>query len=318
LFNLAIIGLGSWGERLVESVQGKSDIVRFTHAVSRDPSRLADFSTTHGIATSDDYDAVLSDPAVDGVVVSGAGHLHAPQGIEAATAGKHVLVIKPFANYRKDAEALRDAARKSGVLAALGYDRCFSPAVHALRERVGTLGKIIHAEGNFCVDRYRGYTAGDWKTSLESNPPGSLADHMLYTMIELVGPVAHLSAQGMSQVVTEDFVDSSTVMMRFSSGASGSLTAIGVTPIFHRLHLFGSEGWAEIRGNTWLEVHTRQGKPEILNLAPTDMLKAELETFAAAASGTAKWPVSMEVAIAGVAALEAMRDSARSGKPVVM
>lgn len=318
MFNLAIIGLGSWGERLVESVQGKSDIVRFTHAVSRNPSRLADFAKTQGIATGDDYDAVLADPAVDGVVVAGAGHLHAPQGTQAASAGKHVLVIKPFANYRKDAEALGDAARKSGVLAALGYDRCFSPAVQALRERVGTLGKIIHAEGNFCVDRYRGYKAGDWKTNLQSNPPGSLADHMLYTMIELIGPVAHLSAQGMSQVVTEDFVDSSTVMMRFASGASGSLTAIGVTPIFHRLHLFGSEGWAEIRGNTRLEIHSRQGKPEILDLTPTDMLKAELETFAEAASGTGKWPVSIEAAIAGVAALEAMREAAKSGKPVVI
>ena len=318
MFNLAIIGLGNWGERLVESVQGKSETVRFTHAVSRDPSRLAGFAGTHGIAVSADYDAVLADPAVNGVVVAGAGHLHAAQGTAAAAAGKHVLVIKPFANYRKDAEALCDAARKSGVLAALGYDRCFSPAVQALRERIGALGRIIHAEGDFCVDRYRGYKAGDWKTNLESNPPGSLADHMLYTMIELMGPIATLSSQGMTQVVTEDFVDSSTVMMRFASGASGSLTAIGVTPTFHRLHLFGSDGWAEIRGNTRLEIHPRQGKPEILELAPTDMLKAELETFAAAAAGMGLWPGSMEGAIAGVAALEAMRDSAKSGLPVAL
>ena len=202
----------------------------------------------------------------------------------------------------------------------MGYDRCFAPAVEALRARVhaGDLGRVFHASGDFSVDRMLGFGADAWKADPETNPPGSLADHMLYTMIELVGPVAHLSAQGMTQVVTEDFVDSSTVMMRFASGASGALTAIGVTPIFHRLHLFGSEGWAEIRGNTRLEIHPRQGKPEILDLAPTDMLKAELETFAAAASGKGKWPISMEAAISGVAALEAMRDSARSGKPVVI
>ena len=318
MFNLGIIGLGSWGRRLVESVQGKSETVRFAAAVSRTPSRLAEFAGKHGIATGSDYAAMLADPAVDGIVVAGAGHLHAVQAIKAAAAGKPVLVIKPLANYRKDAEALYDAAAKTGVLAALGYDRCFAPSVQALRERIGALGKIIHAEGNFCVDRYRGYTAGDWKTNIESNPPGSLADHWLYTMIELVGPVKQLIARGMTQVVTEDFTDSSTVMMQFESGASGSLTAIGVTPIFHRMHVFGSEGWAEIRGNTRLEIHLRGKEPEILDLAPVDMLKIELENFADAAVGKAAWPVSPDAAIAGVAALEAMRSSSISGKQVVL
>ncbi len=317
MFNLAIIGLGGWGRNLVKSVQGTSDTVRFAAAVSRDPSRIADFCGENDMTASDDYAAVLADSSIDGVVVASAGHLHAEHGRQAAEAGRHVMIIKPFANYRKDAEAVYEAADRSGTLAALGFDRCFAPSFKTLRARIGELGKILHAEGDFCVDRVRHYEAGDWKTSLESNPPGSLADHMLYTMIEHLGPVESLISHGYSQMV-EGFVDSSTVMMTFASGASGSLTAIGSTARFERLHLFGSDGSAELRGNTEITFQPISGDAETVKLEPANMLRDQLETFAAAAGSERPWPVPPEDAIAAVAALEAMRASHNSGMPVVL
>ena len=39
MIRAAIVGLGRWGQTLVNSVQGKSEKLRFTHAVSRDPAR---------------------------------------------------------------------------------------------------------------------------------------------------------------------------------------------------------------------------------------------------------------------------------------
>jgi predicted dehydrogenase len=317
MFNLAIIGLGGWGRNLVKSVQGTSETVRFAAAVSRDPSRIADFCAENDLAAGGDYDAVLADPGIDGVVVASAGHLHAEHGRQAAAAGKHVMIIKPFANYRKDAEAVYEAADKSGTLAALGFDRCFAPSFRTLRARIGELGKILHAEGDFCVDRVRNYQPGDWKTNLESNPPGSLADHMLYTMVEHLGPIESLVSKGYSQMV-DGFVDSSTVMMSFSGGASGSLTAIGSTARFERLHLFGSDGSAELRGNTEIIFQPLSGDAETVKLAATNMLGEQLETFAAAAQGKTAWPVPPEDAIAAVAALEAMRESHKTGAPVVL
>jgi predicted dehydrogenase len=44
MIDAAIVGLGRWGKTLVEAVQGKSDRLRFTHAVSRDPSKLRDYA----------------------------------------------------------------------------------------------------------------------------------------------------------------------------------------------------------------------------------------------------------------------------------
>ncbi len=107
-------------------------------------------------------------------------------------------------------------------------------------------------------------------------------------------------------------------MLRFAGGASGLLTAIGVTPNFHRLHLFGTEGWAEIRAKTRFEYQPLEGDSIVTEFAAFDVLKCELETFAAAAAGEAVFPVSPDDAVAGAAALEAMGKSAASGKPVTL
>lgn len=320
MFDVAIVGLGSWGRRLVDAVQGKSAAIRFTAAVARTPSKVEDFAARHGNRVSDDYDAVLGDQAVAGIVVAGPAGVHAAHALAALEAGKHVLVIKPLALTRADAEALRQVAAAKGLLLAMGYDRCFLPAVDELRRRVkaGDLGRILHAEGNFCVTRYAGLKGGDWKTDAAQSPPGGLADHMLYTMIELIGPVRELYVQALRQVVEVDIADTASVMLRFAGGASGLLTGIGVTPNFHRLHLFGTEGWAEIRANTRFEYQPLKGDSIVTEFAAFDALKCELETFAAAAAGDAVFPVSPDDAVAGAAALEAMAKSGASGKPVIL
>ena len=42
MIDAAIVGLGRWGKTLVAAVQGKSDGLRFTRAVSRNPDKLRD------------------------------------------------------------------------------------------------------------------------------------------------------------------------------------------------------------------------------------------------------------------------------------
>ena len=70
MIRAAIIGLGRWGQTLVGSVQGKSDGIRFTHAVSRDPARVRDFAGQHGLTVFSSLDAALADPAIDAIVLA--------------------------------------------------------------------------------------------------------------------------------------------------------------------------------------------------------------------------------------------------------
>jgi predicted dehydrogenase len=227
-------------------------------------------------------------------------------------------VIKPLAQRRAEAEAMYGAAARHGVFLGLGYERCFLPAADELRRLVkdGTLGRIIHTEGAYCVGRYFNMTRDDWKTDSAVVPPGALADHMLYMMVELLGPVAELYARGHHHATDLDVADTAAVTFRFAAGASGLLTAMGVTADFSRLHVFGTEGWAEIRGSSHLELAPRKGERTVTEFPAFDTLRAQLERFAAAAKGETPFPVSPETAIASVAALEAMGRSAESDGPV--
>jgi len=313
VFKLGIVGLGAWGKRLVNAVNGQSDIVKFTAAATRSPSKIADFAVERDISVSDRADAIYG--GVDGIVVAGHAAYHASDAMKAVEAGKPVMVIKPLATTRADAETLYANAAEKGVLVAMGYDRCFAPAMGALRRRVkaGDLGSVFHASGDFSVDRMLTFDADAWKADPETNPPGSMADHMMYMMIELMGPLSSLSVDATTQVVEHDFSDCASVTLRFDGGETGTLTAIGVSPNFNRLHMYGDKGWAEVRGTNRLEYQPVGGDMIVEAFDPVDMCRAQLETFAAAALGDVAWPVSPEDAINGVGALEAMLNSVRDG-----
>ena len=318
MFNLAIVGAGAFGKRLINSVQSKSDIVRFTRAVTRTPSKVEEFAARHSIALGDNYQTILDDETIDGVIVCSPAHHHVYQTLAAIDSGKHVQVVKPLALTRTDAEALYAAADKKSVFLAVAYERCFLPAADELRRRVkaGALGQIIHAEGAYCVDRYLTMTRDDWKSDIATAPPGALADHMLYMMIELIGPVEELQAHGKHLATDLSAADTATVTMTLAGGASALLTAIGVTPGFARLHFFGTGGWAELRDATHLEIVPRGGEKEVIEFPAFDPLKEQLESFATAALGQTEYRISRDNAIAGVAAVEAMGLSAERKGPI--
>jgi predicted dehydrogenase len=96
------------------------------------------------------------------------------------------------------------------------------------------------------------------------------------------------------------------------------LTAIGVTPNYARVVFFGTEGWAEVRSASRFEFTPSKGEPTVIDFPAFDSLRGQLESFAAAAMGEAAFPVSPENAIAGVAAVEAMGQSVKSGGPIAL
>ena len=52
----AIIGMGTWGQNLVVSAQGKSDVIQFVAGAMRTPGRAEDFARRHGIPLLPSYE----------------------------------------------------------------------------------------------------------------------------------------------------------------------------------------------------------------------------------------------------------------------
>ena len=85
MVNAAIVGLGRWGQRLVESTSTPaSSAIRFTHAVVRTAKNSRAFCTKHGLRLSSDLAAVTSDPSIQAIVLATPHSQHADQVVKSA------------------------------------------------------------------------------------------------------------------------------------------------------------------------------------------------------------------------------------------
>ena len=148
----AIAGIGSHADLKIAPAIPRARDSRLIAVYSRDQKRADAFASTHNAqAAYDSLDAMLADPRVDAVFVASPNHLHAPQTIQAAAAGKHVLAEKPMATSVSDAAAMIDACRKHGVTLGLGFELRFHPAHLWARQLIdrGAIGRIRLAHGQW-------------------------------------------------------------------------------------------------------------------------------------------------------------------------
>ena len=171
MIEAAIVGLGRWGRTLVEAVQGHSERLRFTRAVSRNPGRVRDIAARHRLKLVDELESVLADRSIDAVVLATPHSLHCDQIIAAAGAGKAVFCEKPLTLTKAAAERAVDACRAAGVVLGIGTDKRFFPAVSELLRLVkgGELGRMLHLEAHFS-NEVAG-TFSEWRYSPMSRRP---------------------------------------------------------------------------------------------------------------------------------------------------
>jgi predicted dehydrogenase len=316
MINAAIVGLGRWGRTLVNSVQGKSDRLRFTHAVSRDPSRVRDFTAEHQLKVVDSLDAVLADPAIEAVVLATPHSRHLGEIVAVAAAGKAAFCEKPLTLTRAEAERAVAACEQAGVVLGVGTDKRFFPAMAELARITasGELGKILHIEGNFS-NEVAATQFTPWRDSAEESPAGGLTGtgiHVLDALVRMAGPVRRAEARLMLHKPAPDPHDTLSVLLEFESGISGMLAAVRSTPMFWRVHVFGRNGSAEALGRTELVLRKSGKDPQHLRFEPVDSVRANLEAFADAVAARAPYPITTREMVDVVAAFEAIVKSAGS------
>ena len=179
MIDAAIIGLGRWGQAIVQAVQGKSTQLRFVRGVCKEADGMRGFAARHGLELSEELDDALADPRVTAVMLATPHSLHVDQIIAAAAAGKAVWSEKPLALTRAQAERAVEACGRASVMLGLGNNkRCF-PSMLALKQLVanGTLGEVLHVEGHFCNEHSTRVTGGwrDDRASATSRDPARTA-----------------------------------------------------------------------------------------------------------------------------------------------
>lgn len=317
MIRAGIVGLGWWGQRLLESARPAGAKIRFVHAVSPRPELRREVAAAHGLRLSPSIAAMLRDPAVEAVVLATPHSLHAAQIVEVAAAGKPILCEKPFTLHRADAVRAVRAAEQGGVLLALGHNRRFLPALGELKRLIaaGTLGRLLHVEGHVSNQNSSANFAA-WRHDADKSPAGGLTGtgvHMLDCFVNLLGPVRRVSAQLLTWQAPPEALDSLAVLLEFHNGMSGTLATVRVTPVTWRLHLFGTAGNAENHDQTELALRLTGQKVQRRSLPEVDTVRLELEAFADAVAGRAAYPLPYNQMIDTVAAFEAITRSVAAG-----
>jgi predicted dehydrogenase len=329
-----IVGLGWWGRTLVESVQGTSDVVRFTRAATRTATaEVHALAAAQGLELAGSFEELLRDRDVDAVVLATPHSLHAAQTIAAAEAGKHVFCEKPFALGKADAEAAAEAVGRAGVTLGLGYNRRFHPEMGKLRERIRSgLGIVLHVEATMTFANALLLEPTQWRARREETPCGGLTPmgvHAVDAMIDLCGEIAHVYCQSFRRAVEIDADDTTSILFRMKDGMSGYLGTMTATGPGFSFQVFGSTGSVRLEGMTHVagasseERRTRlfgtckfqpvKGEAEVWQAEPYDVTRSCLEAFARAASGGPAFPIPVEQMIHGAAVTEAIIRSAASG-----
>jgi predicted dehydrogenase len=328
MVNAAVIGLGWWGRHVVSRLKGRNEKLNVVLGVDVRPDGAREFARSHGLEFTDDYRAAVERPDIDAVILTTPHALHEEQAVLAAGAGRHVFCEKPLSLTRDSAERMAAACKRAGVVLGIGHERRFEPAMMELNRLLteGALGTIMHVEAAFSHDKLAALTPDDWRASSEHGPAVAMTGmgiHLTDAWIQMFGPVERVYAQRERRVTEIPTGDVVCVQARFRTGATGFLSAILVTPLFMRYHVFGSTGWAEVTDSEHpddpchaarISVRTRAGDRWSREFHGADAVVANLEAFADAVAGAVPYPVPVDQMIENVALLEAIGRSFESGR----
>jgi predicted dehydrogenase len=176
--DVAIVGCGLIGHKRAKLL-GRHRLVAAVDSDSAKAQELA--GTVSGTVALTDWQAAVTRPDVDAVLVSTPHHLLTPIATRAAEAGKHVLVEKPAARTAAELQPLIDAASRTGVVVKVGFNHRFHPAFRRAREYVdaGAVGDLMFVRARYGHGGRVGYDR-EWRAVPEISGGGELLDQGMH------------------------------------------------------------------------------------------------------------------------------------------
>lgn len=223
------IGAGNYAARtLFPALQSAG--VRLRSVASRSGSSGRYAGDSFGFEqTTTDVDGLLSDPAINTVVVATRHDTHADFVCRALEAGKHVFVEKPLAITREELQKVESTYREvldegQAPLVMVGFNRRFSPLVVEARELLE--GKREPA--NFVMTINAGEIPADHWTQRRDVGGGRIVGegcHFVDLLRHLAdAPIERLQAMQMGRSpAVEVREDKMTLTMRFEDGSTGTV-----------------------------------------------------------------------------------------------
>jgi 2-hydroxy-4-carboxymuconate semialdehyde hemiacetal dehydrogenase len=133
---VALAGAGAFGIKHLDAIERIAG-VKVISLIGRDLAKTREVAQKYGIAhVTADLAESLAIKEVDAVILCTPTQMHAAQALACLQAGKHVQVEIPLADSLRDAYAVADLQRSSGLVAMCGHTRRFNPSHQWVRQRI--------------------------------------------------------------------------------------------------------------------------------------------------------------------------------------
>jgi UDP-N-acetyl-2-amino-2-deoxyglucuronate dehydrogenase len=197
----------------------------------------------------DHFEAILADPRVDIVNLSGPNHVHAAQGIAAAKAGKHILIEKPMAITAEENRALRDAVAVAGVRSIVSFVLRWNPLFQNLKSLLacGAIGDLFYAEVDYWHGIGADYTGAAWAAPRKTGGSAMLlvGCHAADALRWFVGDeVAEVAAVSNNPKRFFEYDANVVAVLRFRNGVIGKTSVLldCEMPYSFNIDLAGTQG----------------------------------------------------------------------------
>lgn len=244
-----IIGCGAISKMhagAMEAVEG----ARLVACTDVNPSNLERFSKEYDIKAYSTATEMLNDENINAVSICTPSGLHKKFCIDAANAGKHIVVEKPMALTTEECDFIIEACEKNNVKLEVISQNRYKQTFRYVKDLVagGALGKIVSAD--IYMKYYRSpeyYASSDWKGTWKMDGGGALMNqgiHGVDILLFIMGVVK--SVFGFARTLARDIEveDTASAVVEFQNGALGVIQGTtSVSPGYpRRMEINGTKG----------------------------------------------------------------------------
>jgi len=255
---IGIIGCGMIAEyhvRAINEIDGARVVGACDTSAARSKAEKIAGMAGHDCRIYNDIGQMLANPEIDVVSVCTPSGAHMEPAVQAARAGKHIIVEKPLEIDLNRCDAIINACDEAGVRLCAIFPSRFAPANRRIKEAIdsGRFGRLTLGDTHVKWWRTQEYyDSGGWRGTWKLDGGGALmnqAIHNVDLIYWLMGDVesvfAHAATLAHVRIEVEDTIVAS---VRYKSGALGTIQAAtsAYPGLAKRIEVHGDRGSARV------------------------------------------------------------------------
>jgi predicted dehydrogenase len=326
MVRFGILGFGLHGQKRLMPGFALAQSCRVTALSRRNLSKAQESARQHNIPLAfDSAEELCRSTEVDAVFVTTPNACHLADVLVAIRCGKPVLCEKPMGVNANECRKMVEAARQAGVLLGVAQVFRFEESAAWLRRQVaaGQIGRVVFARSEFSFPAGPEHPRA-WINDQAVAGGGPIAD----VGVHCIDSLRYILQDEVVRVSTRGFHDSGSggveaaavLTLEFSGGTLGTVLVSFRSAYRTPLELVGESG--VLRGDDVLNVERpitlelrRAGSvAEMQSVSNYYAYARQVDAFAAAVGGKAKFPVPGEEGWQNQVVLDAAYRGLKSGK----